>query len=89
MLGKGDLASTIPARSDPRLAEIAGAINAAATNLGRRIARLKALNRQQWEVLCDIRYALERSDQRQAMAAIERMEKNWEILAEIEAELTA
>jgi methyl-accepting chemotaxis protein len=87
-LSAGNLASKVNLRGATQLGEIAVELNRAVEALNRQVAQLKVINRQQWDVLCEIRTAAERSNCTSVLRAVETMEKNWEKLAALEAELS-
>ena len=86
-LAVGDLSATVSVRGSTQLSEIAGALNGAVSSLNGQIAQLKVVNRQQWDVLCEIRTAAESNDCGGVLNAVAAMEKNWERLAALEAKL--
>lgn len=87
-ISDGDLTTRIRLEGDNPLKEVGVAFNAAAGNLGDRIAHWKVVNRQQWGVLCRIRQAVEENDPEQALRFVSEMEQNWDRIAEIEQQLT-
>ena len=87
-ISDGDLTARIRLGGDDPLKEVGIALNAAAGNLGDRIAHWKVVNRQQWGVLCRIRQAVEENDAEQALRFVAEMEQNWDRIAEIEQQLT-
>jgi methyl-accepting chemotaxis protein len=86
-ISDGDLTTRIKLSGDDPLKEVGIAFNAAAGNLGDRIAHWKVVNRQQWGVLCRIRQAVEDNDAEQALRFVAEMEQNWDRIAEIEQQL--
>jgi len=87
-ISDGDLTARIRLGGDDPLKEVGIAFNAAAGQLGDRIAHWKVVNRQQWGVLCRIRQAVEENDSEQALRFVAEMEQNWDRIAEIEQQLT-
>ncbi|NOY88972.1 MAG: hypothetical protein GXO93_06215 [FCB group bacterium] len=67
--------------------DIAYEINNASGYLGGMIAKLKIINRQQWNLLELIRQASLNDDSEFALKMIEKMEENWYKIAEIESKL--
>lgn len=86
-ISDGDLTTRISLAGDDPLKEVGIAFNAAAGNLGDRIAHWKVVNRQQWGVLCRIRQAVEENDTEQALRFVAEMEQNWDRIAEIEQQM--
>jgi methyl-accepting chemotaxis protein len=87
-LSEGDLTSTIKVTSSHQLDSIATELNEAVGHLRKQVNELKLINRAQWSVLCRIRAAAEVNNVSDVLKAVETMEKNWEKVASIEAELT-
>jgi methyl-accepting chemotaxis protein len=83
----GDLTTRVRLDTDDPLKEVGIAFNAAAGNLGDRIAGWKVVNRQQWGVLGRIRQAVEENDMKAALRFVAEMEQNWDRIAEIEQQL--
>lgn len=88
-LSEGDLASRLAIKSrSPYMQSIISELNLATTTMGHHVARLKLINRQQWELLEAMREITVVSNQAQLVVLIEQMERNWEKIAEIEDTLT-
>lgn len=87
-LKTGDLSTKLNVRGAHNLGEIAVELNQAVDSLNGQVAQLKVINRQQWDYLCEIRTAAEASSFAGVLNGIVKMERNWEKLAAIEAELT-
>ena len=83
----GDLSSAVPVRVEGNLREVSYELNRAVTSLNSQVSKLKVLNRQQWQSLCEIRTAVEGYDYSAALRHIENMEQNWTRIAEIEKSL--
>lgn len=84
-LAGGDL--TVVSRLDcenPHLKDIAVQLNYAVGFLGSSVAQWKIINRQQWDLLENIRRATLKEDHSRALKMIEKMEENWRMIAEIE-----
>jgi hypothetical protein len=86
-LRAGDLSSTVSLSAENQLSEIAVALNEAVDSLNNQVARLKMVNRRQWNILCEIRTAAENDNCSDVLRGVETMEKNWETVATIETEL--
>jgi methyl-accepting chemotaxis protein len=86
-ISDGDLTARVRLEGDDPLKEVGIAFNAAAGNLGDRIAHWKVVNRQQWGVLGRIRHAVESRDMEAALRFVAEMEQNWDRIAEIEQQL--
>jgi len=83
----GDLSSRVSVKADGSLREVSYELNRAVATLNAQVSKLKVLNRQQWESLCDIRSAVEAQDCPAAIRHIDNMEQNWTRIAEIEKSL--
>lgn len=84
-LAKGDL--TVVSRLDcenQHLKDIAVELNYAVGFLGSSVAQWKIINRQQWDLLENIRQATLKEDYSRALKMIEKMEENWRLTADIE-----
>jgi len=86
-LSDGDLTARVRLDGEDPLKEVGIAFNAAAGNLGDRIAHWKVVNRQQWGVLGRIRQAVEENDMASALRFVAEMEQHWDRIAEIEQQL--
>jgi methyl-accepting chemotaxis protein len=88
-LANGDMATKLTIKGDnPQMRETAHELNQTVSELGRRIAEWKIINRQQWDLLCAIRNASKNGHKEQMEMLIKQMEKNWMRIAEIEVTLT-
>lgn len=83
----GDLSSRVSIKADGNLREVSYELNRAVATLNAQVSKLKVLNRQQWQSLCDIRSAVEAQDGPAALRHIDNMEQNWTRIAEIEKSL--
>jgi hypothetical protein len=84
-LAEGDLVTPVTVtRLDMQMKGIAHELNRSIGHLGKSLAELKVINRQQWDYLESIRVSLERGEINSAMTALQIMEKNWQRIAEIE-----
>lgn len=84
-LAEGDLTTPVNVtRLDIQMKGIAHELNRSIGHLGKSIAELKVINRQQWDYLESIRVSLERGETNSALTALQIMEKNWQRIAEIE-----
>lgn len=84
-LAKGDL--TIVSRLDcenRHLKDIAVQLNYTVGFLNSSVAQWKIINRQQWDLLENIRQATLKEDHSRALKMIEKMEENWRLIAAIE-----
>ena len=84
-LAKGDL--TIVSRLDcenEHLKDIAVQLNYAVGFMGSSLAQWKIINRQQWDLLENVRQATLREDHMRALKMIDKMEENWRMIADIE-----
>lgn len=87
-LGDGDL--TITGKldcSNEYLKDIASELNYSIGSLNHRVAQLKIINRQQWDLLEGIRQAVAREDCMGAISYVEKMERNWRRIADVEDQL--
>lgn len=81
----GDLASRVRIEANlPQLRRLSRELNYTAGDLGRRIAELKVINRQQWELLQGVRAAGENENHEAVLMMVEQMENNWQKIAAIE-----
>ena len=87
-LVQGDLYSKVAVKSEGNLREVSYELNRAIATLNSQVSKLKVLNRQQWDSLCEIRAAVEGQDGATALRHIQNMEQNWTRIAEIEKTLT-
>lgn len=85
---QGDLHSKVAVKSEGNLREVSYELNRAIATLNSQVSKLKVLNRQQWESLCEIRTAVERQDGAAALRHIQNMEQNWSRIAEVEKSLS-
>ena len=84
-IAMGDLASRVRIEANhPQLRRLSRELNYTAGDLGRRIAELKVINRQQWEILQSVRAAGESENHDEVLSLVEQMEKNWRKIAAIE-----
>ena len=83
----GDLSSRVNLNSEGNLREVSYELNRAITSLNVHVSKLKLLNRQQWQSLCEIRTAVELQDSASALQHINNMEQNWSRIAEVEKAL--
>ncbi len=83
----GDLSSRVNIRAEGSLREVSYELNRAVATLNTQVSKLKVLNRQQWQSLCEIRSAVEAADCPEAIRHIENMEQNWTRIAEVEKSL--
>ncbi len=87
-LAAGDLASRIRIEGDhEQIKALSREMNSAIGELGNRVAQLKLINRQQWDLLESIRYQAGRKDTEAVLMHVGQMEKNWEKIAVIEERL--
>ncbi len=85
----GDLASKVRIESSlPQLRRLSRELNYTSGDLGRRIAELKVINRQQWDTLQGVREAGENENHEAVLIMVEQMEKNWQKIAAIEEQFT-
>lgn len=84
----GDLASKVPIKAEGNFREVSYELNRAIGSLNSQVSKLKVLNRQQWQSLCEIRTAVELQDCAAAMQHVHNMEQNWTRIAEIEKSLS-
>ena len=87
-LNTGNLSSRVNLHVEGHLREIAYELNRAVGTLNQQVTTLKVVNRQQWQVLCEIRGSVQCGDTQTALKLVEEMEKNWSKIAEIEENLT-
>ena len=83
-LNAGNLATRMSLPSGGQFREIAYELNQAVGNLNQQVSTLKVVNRQQWELLGDIRSSVESGNSQLAIQCLDEMEKNWGKIAEIE-----
>lgn len=84
-LGAGDL--TVSGKldcSNEYLKDIATELNYSIGLLNHRVAQLKIINRQQWDLLEGVRQAARRNDSDSALSYVEKIEKNWHRIADVE-----
>lgn len=87
-MAEGDLSDKLQVDiASDYLKDIAYEINNASGYLGSMIAKLKIINRQQWNLLELIRQASINNDPEFALKMIEKMEENWYKIADIEGHL--
>ena len=88
-LANGDLTTKLVIKGDnPQMRETAHELNQTVSELGRKVAEWKIINRQQWDLLCAIRHAAKNGHSEQMEILASQMEKNWMRIAEIEGSLT-
>jgi hypothetical protein len=88
-LAGGDLSTRLHVSSDtPELKMLAADVNLTVSFLGDHVAQWKIINRQQWDILEHVRQAAVKGDPDAVLKYVERMQKNWERIAEIENKLT-
>jgi len=81
----GDLNSLIKCdSSNPQIQELVHEVNLATAELSKRIAAMKIINRQQWEILEVIRHESVKTASAQLIENIEQIQANWEKMAELE-----
>jgi hypothetical protein len=81
----GNLASTVRIEGNlPQLRRLSRELNFASGDLGRRIAELKIINRQQWEILQSVRTAGENQNYEAVLLMVNQMENNWKKIVTIE-----
>lgn len=84
-LARGNLATGDPIDcSNPYLRDIASELNRSVAVVGGEFAKLKIINRQQWDLLETVRSATKRGDTVTALRFIDKIEENWSRIAEIE-----
>jgi methyl-accepting chemotaxis protein len=86
-LVEGDLSSRVSINAEGNLREVSYELNRAVATLNLQVSKLKVLNRQQWQSLCEIRSAVEAQNFSEAVRHIENMEQNWTRIAEVEKSL--
>lgn len=85
----GDLASRVQIESNlPQLRRLSRELNYTTGDLGRRIAELKVINRQQWDILQGVREAGESQNFEAVLMMVGQMEKNWQKIVGIEETFT-
>ncbi|UCG60541.1 MAG: hypothetical protein JSV52_09405 [Candidatus Zixiibacteriota bacterium] len=86
LLAEGDLTTVSRLECDnEQLKEIATQLNYAIGFIGSSIAQWKIINRQQWDLLENIRHATAKGEHGRALKMIEKMEENWRMTATIES----
>ncbi|PWB76408.1 hypothetical protein C3F09_00110 [candidate division GN15 bacterium] len=83
----GDLSTRVSINAEGSLREVSYELNRAVTTLNLQVTKIKLLNRQQWQSLCEIRSAVEAQNLPEAMRHIQNMEQNWTRIAEVEKSL--
>jgi hypothetical protein len=83
----GDLSSRMNLSTEGNLREVSYELNRAISSLNVQVSKLKLLNRQQWQSLCEIRTAVESQDRATALQHVTNMEENWNRIAEVEKTL--
>ncbi len=85
LLAEGDLTTVSRIECDnEQLKDIATQLNYAIGFIGSSIAQWKIINRQQWDLLENIKQATARGEHSRALKMIEKMEENWRMTATIE-----
>ncbi len=84
-LAHGDLTTVSRLECEnEQLKDIATQLNYAIGFLGSSVAQWKIINRQQWDLLENIRQATLKGDNSRALKMIDKMEENWRLTAAIE-----
>ncbi len=87
-LAGGDLSTRLHVSSDtPEIKMLAADVNLTVSFLGDHVAQWKIINRQQWDILEHMRQSAIKGDPDAVLRYVERMQKNWERIAEIEEKL--
>jgi methyl-accepting chemotaxis protein len=88
-LAGGDLSTRLHVSTDtPELKMLAADVNLTVSFLGDHVAQWKIINRQQWDILEHLRQSAAKGDPDAVLKYVERMQKNWERIAEIEEKLS-
>lgn len=83
--GEGDLStfSRLNCRND-QLKEISTELSMAVNNWNSKMSQMKIINRQQWDLLQDIKSRASKNDGQEILNHVQKMENNWIKIAEIE-----
>lgn len=84
-LADGDLTTTSRLEChNQHFKDVANELNYAIGFIGSSVAQWKIINRQQWDLLENIRQATLKKDYWRALKMIEKMEENWKLTATLE-----
>ena len=84
-LGEGDLVTFARIHSESQeINEIAKELSTTVGQWNSQMSQLKIINRQQWDLLQEIKQAASRNDSVKILLHLEKIEENWTKTAEIE-----
>lgn len=85
MLGEGDLISFARIQSDNQeINDIARELSFAVAQWNSQMSQMKIINRQQWDLLQEIKQSAAKNDTDSILLHLEKIEENWIKTAEIE-----
>jgi DNA-directed RNA polymerase subunit L len=84
-VSKGDLTGeTVVKQSEKYMEDIVYEMNYSINHLNHTISKMKIINRQQWDILQTIKDSTFSNNTKMVMDMIDKMEENWNKIAELE-----